>query len=235
MKKISKSICVGLLIGIMLFISNRFFSREQEEEFSLSDNNDLIEHIEEEEKINEVEIKEFALKVLNSIINLRMSELYGYVSENRGVYFSNFNTFNFTLDIFLTKEDLLNEEIKQKRVTWWDDAVGENTGTLKAFLTTYYNKEISRLNGILINEICDEMTYMNYDNNGKLYQEYDKGFRHTDLKQIKNSFPNSIILDCFFNPSGNFGAMDWCSVMLILEKEDNDYILVGVATDLIGM
>lgn len=209
--------------------------KNNQNDLQILNNNDYSQPNKKNDIINQEELKFIAISVLKSLIFKQFNNLAEFISDEKGLHFSNVYLFNFDYDIFLNKSELISDLIDQSEFSWWDDSIGQMKGNISSYLETYFHCDLNLLETICINEIWNKMIVTHYDDNGNNWEELHEGFRQATLENILESFPKGIIVDCFFNPSGKYGGADWHSILLVFEKENDSYILVGIATDYMGM
>ena len=226
-----------LLIIVFLFMnckknSNSKFDKNN---FQIMQNKQNLLTYSNHDSNNQEEIKIIAAKVLQLLFNKQFYDLAEFVSNKKGLHISNAYKFNFDYDIFINREELQNELFKNKTIIWWDDSIGKIYGDISDYIDTYFQCDLNYLETIYINDIWNKMTVTHFDDTGKIWIEQNEGFRKASIEKIKESFPEGIIADCFFNPSEKYGGADWQSIILVFEKDNDNYNLVGIATDYMGM
>ncbi len=165
------------------------------------------------EQNTDVDINDISLIILEAIIQKDFDKLTRYISEEKGLQLSFDYLFNSQFDLLLTKKDLINHKDYKYNVY-----IGNYDDYQKLTLEEifdFFSADIALLQKCIINN----------------FYENDYAFRHFNLSNIKEYFPSTNFVDCFFNPSGNFGEMDWKSILLVLEIQEDNYILVGLAID----
>jgi len=158
-------------------------------------------------------VEEISRPILEAISKKNYSKLCEYISEDKGLRLSYTSIFNPKFDILLTKDELINNKDLSFDIYFGNYNESFNMSLDEVF--DFFAVDLKLFEECKINT----------------FYENDKICRNSDVLNIRKYFPYSDFIDCYFKPSGECGDMDWCSIMLVLEKENGGYRLVGLAID----
>lgn len=158
-------------------------------------------------------VKAVGRQILVHLKEKNYQELSKFFSVN-GVLFSPYGHIDTAISKKLMPEDFVMAINKKWILTWGSyDGTGE---PIKLNVSDYINKFVYNAD------------YLNAEAVG--YNEIIKQGNATN--NLKTVYPNSQFLDYHFSGfDQKFNGMDWSSLRLVFEKQNNDYFLVAIIHD----
>jgi len=156
-----------------------------------------------------------ARQVILALKSRNVATLYLLVHPRKGLRFSPYHSVNLAKagDLVFTRGQIRSLMTSKKRYLW-----GEEDGSgdpIRLTFATYhrrfvYDHDYSRAKQVTYNS--DTLSSGNLINN------------------IRESYPSAIIVEYHFSGfEEKYGGMDWKSLWLVFEKQQNEWYLVGIA------
>lgn len=156
-----------------------------------------------------------ASQVIMALKSRNVATLSLFVHPRKGLRFSPYHSVNLAKagDLVFTRSQIRSLRASKKRYLW-----GEEDGSGDPIRLTFaayhrrfiYDHDYSRAKQVTYNS--DTLSSGNLINN------------------IRESYPSAIIVEYHFSGfEEKYGGMDWTSLWLVFEKQENEWYLVGIA------
>ncbi len=155
-------------------------------------------------------IGERSIEVIQAIKNKDMKKLKEFVHPEKGVRFSPYTYVDTKSDLLFTPAQLEKLPSDNTIFIWGKyDGTGE---PIKLTFNQYYDK-------FIYDRDFANAERISYN------KMIEKG---NTINNIRKIYPNSIVMDYYFDGSKQYSGMDWKSLRLVYEKIDTQWYLVGI-------
>ncbi|MFB2348485.1 hypothetical protein [Priestia megaterium] len=158
-------------------------------------------------------ISKTSREAITAIKNKDMKRFKTLVHPDKGVRFSPYTYVDFKEDIVFSANQLEKLPRLKKVYNWgaWDGSGDPIKLTFNEYYRTFiYDRDYANAEKVSYNKVL---------------------MKGNTINNIREVYPNSIIVEYYFSGSSQYEGMDWSSLRLVYEKKDSQWYLVGVVHD----